>query len=630
MVKTSSHVNLNHQSTDSQFKISFSADYVIEKNKLPGIDFTFLANTLAPNAPEIFDSQGNLNWENNTWENPFANLESEYLTKINSLRANTILSYFPIPSLEFKTNLGYTNYRIESFRTQPNTIFNPAFGLGSEFSSISKNNGLRQSWIIEPQISWKTSWEDASLNILLGSTFQQQNSEQFAQVHEGFPNNTLLFSLSAADRSFVLDDRSSEYNYQSFFGRINFNWKDRYILNLTGRRDGSSRFGPGKQFGDFGAVGAAWLFSEEAFLKNNSILTFGKLRGSYGITGSDNIGDYRFLDTYSIVATDYNGSSGLQPSHLFNPNFRWEENKKFEIGMELGFFDNRIFLSTAWYSNRSSNQLVGVPLPDTTGFNILSSNFDATVENTGWEIDFRSLNVQGEKFDWTTTFNISIPKNKLLRYRDLETSTNANRLVVGEPLSVIKLYHHTGLDPDTGIYQFEDYNDDGIINADDRQWLENFDPTFFGGLGNTINYKNFRLDIFFQFKKQKGYNALRGAAPGSANNQPALVLNRWQDVGDEGPTQRYTFGFNPSVNTALAQYTNSSAVVTNASFIRLRNVSLTYSLPKSLIKDLNASIYLQGQNLFVITKYEGADPEQFNNRILPPLRQVTLGLNLSF
>src|SRR5690606_27214563 len=192
----------------------------------------------------------------------------------------------------------------------------------------------------------------------------------------------------------------SDYAYHALFGRININWKDKYIMNLTGRRDGSSRFGSGRQFGNFGAIGLAWLFSEEPFLKSSTLLSFGKLRGSLGTTGSDNIGDYKFLDTYSVTGFEYNGTTTLQPTGIYNPLFGWEVNKKLEIALELGFFNDRILLNTSWYRNRSSNQLIGIPLAATTGFSSLAGNFDATVENTGFEMDLRTLNIQNKYFKW--------------------------------------------------------------------------------------------------------------------------------------------------------------------------------------------------------------------------------------
>lgn len=632
--KASVHSSINHQSTNNRFKVNLTTDYTVDDNQLPGFRFTRLAYTLAPNAPALYDENGDLNWENNTWTNPLAQLETEYRAQTNSLIMNSVISYRPVSALEFKANLGYTDSRREEYRTLPHTQHNPNFGLTSlNASSVSTNNTSRQSWIVEPQMNWQNDWGKASLNILMGTTFQQDQVDQVTLSGFGFPSNSQILNLSAATFLSINGDHETEYNYQAVFGRINFKWADRYIVNLTGRRDGSSRFGPGRQYGNFGAVGAAWLFSEEPFLRENTLLSFGKLRGSYGTTGSDNIGDYNFFDSYSTSNSsfDYNGSV-LEPTRLFNPNFGWEENKKFEAALELGFFQDRVFLTTAWYRNRSSNQLVGIPLPGTTGFGSINSNFDATVENTGLEMDFRSVNVQNNNFKWTTTFNISVPKNKLVKYDGLETSTFRNSLVIGEPLSIRKLYNMTGVDPDTGLYTFEDYNNDGVINTDDRQWIEDTAPKFYGGLGNAINYRNWTLDVFFQFKKQRGGSFNGGATPGGGSNQPVSVLDRWQQVGDQAPIQLYTLFFNSAARSAYSNYTDSNASYSDASFIRLRNISLAYAIPKDQIGGMDVSIYLQGQNLLTFTKYQGADPDQLSiiDGYLPLLQQFTLGLQLGF
>jgi hypothetical protein len=275
--------------------------------------------------------------------------------------------------------------------------------------------------------------------------------------------------------------------------------------------------------------------------------------------------------------------------------------------------------------------LTGIPLPGTTGFPSVNANFDATVENTGLEMDFHSVNIQNNNFKWTTTFNISVPKNKLVRFDGLETSTFKDLLVIGKPLSIQKLHHLTGVDPDTGVYQFEDYNNDDVINLEDRQWIEDTAPKFYGGLGNTINYKHWTLDVFFQFKKHRASNFEGGGVPGTHVNQPVSVLNRWQQAGDEVSIQRYTIDiFSTAGNAYFNHYILSNAIYTDASFIRLRNVSLSYALPKD-IGGINTSIYLQGQNLLMFTKYKGADPDQLaDGGYLPLLRQFTLGLQLSF
>ncbi|MDO5968379.1 SusC/RagA family TonB-linked outer membrane protein [Flavivirga aquimarina] len=631
--KVSVYANINHQSKDNRFKLSFSGSYGSDTNNLPTQDLTKQAGILPPNAPRLYNDAGNLNWENSTWENPLSILEQEYHARTHSLIANTVLSYRLIPSLEFKTSLGYTDYHLNSYATYPHTSFDPNSTSGQDSSSsrISTNNGSRLSWVAEPQINWQQHWGDASLKLLVGATFQQEKDWQLSESASNFPSNAQLLDLTAAENRMPGLDTESEYKYQAFFGRINFNWKDKYVLNITGRRDGSSRFGPGKQFGYFGAIGAAWLFSEETLFEDNTVLSFGKLRASYGITGSDKPPNYAFLDTYEVFG-NYNGS-GLKPTRLFNPNRAWEANKKLEAALELGFFKNRIFLSGAWYRNRSSNQLLPIPLPNTTGFSSINANLDAIIENTGIEIDLRTINIQSGSFTWRTAFNISANRNKLVAFPQLENSTYANQLLIGEPLGITKLYHVLQVNPETGIWEFEDYNKDGVINTDDRQWLEDFTPKYFGGLGNTITYKNLQLNVFFQFAKQKGRSYFQSGffnLGEIVQNTPVSVLDRWQQVGDENPIQRYFLSTNHEAAMASVKYQNSNASVTDASFIRLRNISLNYTIPKIVTKNTDINIYFQGQNLFIITGYDGLDPEVQNSSILPPLRQFTLGLNVSF
>lgn len=629
--KASLHTNINHQSVDEHLHVNVSTNYVADDNRLPVSSLTELSYRLAPNAPELYDENGNLNWENSTWQNPLASLEDKFRSKTKNILINSMISYKPVATLEFKVNLGYTDYRKEDYRIRPHTSYDPVNQYTSANSGLITNNSSRTSWVVEPQVNWKKDWDKASLNVLAGIAFQHQQENQISHSASGFASNSQILDLSAANIAIITLDQENEYKYQSFFGRLNFTWSDKYIVNLTGRRDGSSRFGPGRQFGNFGAIGAAWLFSEEPFFKDNHLLSFGKLRSSYGITGSDGIGNYNFYDSYETSSINYVGA-GLIPTRLFNPIFAWEENKKFEIALELGFFRDRFKLTTAWYRNRSSNQLVGIPLPGTTGFSSVTSNFDAIVENTGLEIDFHSVNIQKKHFKWTTIFNISIPKNKLVKFDGLENSTFRNQYVVGEPLNISKRYHMTGVDPDTGTYQFEDYNNDGEITFDgDRQLIVHTAPKFYGGFGNTFNYKNWSLDVLLRFKKHWAPNmhAYLGR-PGSGFNQHISILSRWQEVGDQTSIQRYSMLGTTGADSAFQKYAQSNAIYEDASFIQLRNISLTYTIPKESISGINTSIYLHAQNLFVLSKSQKSDPEWRGGPVVPILRQFTLGLQLGF
>lgn len=627
------HTNLNHESENKKFHINFSMGYTAQQNNQPGVDITQQSILLPPNAPALYDAEGNLNWENSTWNNPLSNFEGKYTSRTNDLFVNSLLSYAILPNLIAKASFGFTNTRFDDSRTQPSTMYDPAYEVGSEFSSIYVNNTTRKSWIIEPQLSWSKTFGKGKTEVLLGGTFQQQTSNQLVQEANGFSSNSLIYNLSSAFHVFDLLHSESVYKYQAFFGRVNFSWNERYILNGTGRRDGSSRFGPDKQFATFGAIGSAWLFSNETFVKENlGFLSFGKLRASYGTSGNDQIGDYQFLDTYGSSGNNYGGVNGLEPTRLFNPNFGWEINKKLEVALETGFCQDRIFITAGWYSNRSSNQLVGIPLPATTGFNSIQANLDATVENKGIELTLRSVNFQKESFNWTTNFNLTISRNELLSFPDLQGSTYQNQYVIGQPLNIKKVYHYTGINPTTGIYQFEDFNSDGLITAaEDKQSIRDLSPKYFGGFQNTLTYQNWQLDFLFQFVNQLNYIGSYGTGiPGTMTNQPVTVIDHWQNPGDNALHQQYTTGVNSEAVDTFYKYYASDAMITDASYIRLKNLSLTYTVPQQWLKGIKCRLVFQGQNLFTITSYQGADPESSFRTSLPPLKVFTTGLQLTF
>lgn len=618
--------NIHHSSLDKRFQMTFSAGYTIENNLLPGNELTSNAIRLAPNAPDLYDDAGNLNWENSTWTNPLAQLEGKYTNNSNNLIANTVLSYELFDDFEIKLNTGYNYTILEDNRTIPHTVHNPAFGLDSSASQSYTHRGNRNSFIVEPQLNWARKGENHTWNLLLGSTFQSQKNEMLTLLGFGYANNSFLGNLSAANTLMILNENNQEYNYQSVFARVNYAFRNKLFLNVTGRRDGSSRFSTGNRYGNFGALGAAWLFSEDLKLP---WLSFGKLRGSYGITGNDQIGDYQYLQTYIISDYPYDGNIGLQPARLYNPHYKWEENVKKEAALEVGLLNQRISLSAAYYNNRSSNQLINYALPGTTGFASIQANLDAVVENSGWEFELTGAIIHGNDLRWDTSFNISLPKNKLLEFPGLEDSSYANQFVIGKPLSIVKLYKLQGVNPETGLFEFEDYNGDGIITAaEDRQYIADLTPKFYGGISNTLSYKNWALDVFFQFVNKKGFNEFYGSLPaGTMFNQPVSILDRWQTPGDQATMQQFTTGTNPEAFLAYSQFSQSSAAVSDASFVRLKSMALSYTLPFGKDAGNSCRIFVQGQNLLTFTRFKGGDPEKTIG-FLPPLRRIILGVQL--
>lgn len=617
--------NISHQSPDKKFQLTISNLFSMQKNNVLRSDITRQAYWLAPNAPDLYHQDGSLNWENNTFANPVAAYNSTYSNESKQFLTNINTQYELFPHVRIKLNSGINYQTFDELALQPNTMYNPSFALGqsSATSRASKNNQDRFSFIIEPQIGWTYKKNQHEFDALVGGTFQREVNKQGTMTGVGFESNIFLENIGAAQTKIISDQIRTEYRYAAVFGRLNYQFKNRYILNITGRRDGSSRFGPNKRFANFGAVGAAWLFSKENMLKDSQWLSFGKLRGSYGSAGSDNIGDYQYLDTYTVSSSIYNATTGLLPSRLYNPDYSWEKTTKLETALELGFFKNRLNLTAAWYRNLSSNQLVGIQLPSMTGFSSVLANLPATVENTGFELEVNARPFKSGAVSWETGINISFPKNKLLSFPGLEGSTYANQYVIGQPTSIIKVYQLEGINPQTGQYQFTDFNGDGKISSpDDNKVIEKIGVQYFGGWNNTFRYKNWDLSVLFQFVKQRNrnYNSIM-PVPGGMTNQPLEALNVWSAENPNGVYMPYRSGGNASHNL----FQNSTAAISDASFIRLKNLQLGYRIPlnNSVFKDVK--VFFQGQNLVTWTRYFGIDPEFLGMGFLPPLRTYSFG-----
>ncbi|MCJ7935967.1 MAG: SusC/RagA family TonB-linked outer membrane protein [Chryseobacterium sp.] len=620
---------ISHRSPDKKLQLNVSNMFSIQKNNLVRSDVTRQSFTLVPNAPALYNEDGSLNWENNTFANPVAAYNSIYSNESKQFLTNINTQYELFSNLWIKLNGGINYQTFEEWSLQPNTIYSPSSALGqsSATSRASKNNQDRFSFIIEPQANWKYKNNGHEIDILVGGTFQRELNNQGSISGVGFESNAFIHNIGAATTKTISDQIRTEYRYAAAFGRLNYQYKNKYILNITGRRDGSSRFGPNKRFANFGAIGAAWLFSKEKFLANSSWLSFGKLRGSYGSSGSDNIGDYQYLDTYSVSSYIYNAITGLIPSRLYNPDYSWEKTTKLETALELGFFKNKLNLNASWYRNRSSNQLVGVQLPVITGFTTVLANLPATIENTGLEFELNARPLRSGDIYWETAFNISFPKNKLISFPGLEGSTYANQYVIGQPVSIVKVYQYEGINPQTGLFQFTDFNGDGKISSpNDNKVIEKIGVQYFGGWNNTVRYKNWDLSFLFQFVKQRNrnYNNIMPIA-GSINNQTVEALNAWSVENPNGLYMPYSTGANGTKNALQIYFQNSTASISDASFIRLKNVQIGYHIPlkNSVFKDVK--IYFQGQNLVTWTKYFGIDPEFSIIGFLPPLRTYAFG-----
>lgn len=633
--------NLSHSSYDNRFNLTFSAIYSADKNNISTTNLAAYAYSLAPNFP-LYNPDGSLYWFSTT-NNPLGYLNQTNDNGTTNLLGNIALKYNIVKGLDFKTSVGYSKTDMTQTTIRPLSSMNPANNPTSGTASYTYN--YTNNYIVEPQLTYKTTVWKGTLDLLTGGTWQYKQSVQPYYVSaSGFPSDDFLTNISSATTKSV-SSASQDYKYVSVFGRATYNVLNKYIVNGTFRRDGSSRFGPGNKFGNFGSVGAAWVFSEENLIKNNlNWLSFGKIRGSYGVVGNDDIGNYQYYDSYSASTYVYNGSTGLVPSRIPNSDFKWESTNKLEFGLELGFLKDRLSLSGSYYRNRTTNQLLNYQISAQTGFTTYQSNLPATVQNAGVELSLTSTNIKGKNFSWMSSFNISKNKNKLLSFTNIEKSSYYTTYVVGNPISAYNLYQYAGISATTGLPTFTDFDNSGTVNSGfaatgrgDRYYVGTSYPDFYGGLTNTVNYKGLSLDFTFQFVKQKGRSLLSSSfyPPGYGGyNAAASVMNDYLALGSADKLVTAVTSV-PAASAAYSAYTNyaaSDASVIDASFIRMKNVNLSYSLPVKWVSKIGAQairVYVQGQNLFTITNYTGFDPES-QGVTTPPLRTITTGLQCTF
>jgi TonB-linked SusC/RagA family outer membrane protein len=635
----SSRLNLDHSSLNKKFNVSLSVSYANDNTNIPTSDLSSVYN-LPPNLP-LYDAAGKLFWATG-FTNPLASLLKRYNGVTNNLIANANLKYIILPGLTAKANFGYTNTRMDQTATNPASSQNPA---NNPTSSAIFANLNAQNWIIEPTLDYVRTIGSGTLTALIGTSFQQNTSNGLYLSGANYSNEALLGTLGAAGTTTVLYNNIVKYKYDAVFAKLNYNWQEKYLFNATFRRDGSSRFGPKNRFGNFGAIGAGWVFSNENLVKDNlPFLSFGKLRASYGTTGNDQISNYLYLPLYSS-ATAYLGNAATNVTVLPNEFIQWETTKKLEFAIDLGFLKDRISFTANYYRNRSSDQITSNALGSQSGYNSYTLNLPATIQNTGLELELNTTNIITKDFSWKTSANFTFTDNKIIDFPDLEKSFYASSYVVGESVNLIRLYHYLGVNPANGTAMFEDKDDNGVINSNDR-YIADLGTPFFGGFNNTFTYKNFELGVFFQFNHRFGVTQILNTRPGAFVNQNDYWLGRWTPTSTNSNLPGASATAGSAIYTSYNNYTSSDAVYGDASYLKLRSVNLSYTLPAEWLKHIKmsgCSIFVQGQNLYTWAKnkyildtettIQGGPPGLGTgtlSQVLPPLRTIVFGVNCSF
>jgi TonB-linked SusC/RagA family outer membrane protein len=639
--RASTNISFTHNSIDKRLNLSFSANYSYENNNSASNTAALKSFVLAPNYPSLQNSDGTLNWNYKGFDlsdNGLAPLREPYSLKEYNLISSFNVGYKILPELTIRSSFGYNTLYSNEYSAFPLNAQDPA---SNPISSALFGTNNYQTWIIEPQAEFKKNIGPGKLDVLIGGTFQQNTNSSNAISGEDYTNDDLLGTISAAGVTSATDAYSL-YKYNAIFGRLNYIIKNKYIINITDRKDGSSRFGPGKQFGNFQSIGGGWLFSEEQLIKKTiPALSYGKLHMSYGTTGNDDIGNYQYLSAYSIDQSGtYQNTRGYTPQNLYNPDFSWGITKKLEAGIELGFFKDHLVTSATWYQDRSGNQLVSYALPPQVGFTTVTQNAPYTVQNRGWEVTASTTNIKTRNFSWLSSINITLPKNILLSFPGLSTSPYYYTYVVGKSLSVLNKFVYKGVNDTTGVFEFETKK--GVptykpATYTDYSTIGNLDQKFYGGFSNSFTYKGFQLNIFMQFVKQTGLNYLgqiynKNVAGYYDNNLPTTFLSRWQNPGDNSDIQKFSTSFG-NVYNAGRYFASSNAAYSDASYIRFKTISVSYALPTSYLSKLKieaCKLYLNAQNLFTLTGYKGDDPESQSFYSLPPLKTFVAGLQFTF
>lgn len=633
------------------------------------------ALTIAPHLP-VYNSDGTystaLNLGNgfSSIENP-VKLAKERINRTNELRLlGTVYGEYQILSnLTYKLLLG-TDLQNSSTKTFKPSIVGSDGAVPPVIPSGTNETRNSYNWLVENTLNYTKTWNRHNFSILGGFTAQKVHADYAYISSTNFPND-LVETLNAGIVSSATTT-SDEWALLSFLARANYSYASKYLLTATIRRDGSSRFGDNNKWGTFPSISAGWRISEEAFMKNLPIVNELKLRASYGHTGNNFIGNYDHVGLVAkrnYVFGSGNGSvvNGLGPNRISNPNLSWEKNKQMDIGLELGLFQNRIFIVTDYYKKITSDLLLNVPTPSITGYTSARQNI-GKIQNMGWEFGITTRNLD-KALKWTTDFNISFNKNKVLAlgpsgeplYGNYQV-TSSHITQIGKPMGNYYGYEVIGIfqsedevknnpsfsDSKPGQLRFKDVNNDGKLSKDDRTILGNPQPDFIYGLTNTLSFKGFDLNLLLQGVQgneimhlgRRFYANYAGTANGLKE-----MTNSWKSAQDPGD------GKTPRVNRDLNRYSNSNAsanissiFIEDGSFLRLRNIALGYAIPTKIldkVKLRTARVYVNLQNPITWTKYTGYNPEvsvQGGQPLEPgidyggyPIAKVyTVGLNIGF
>lgn len=621
--------------------------------------------------------------------NPYERLKSVVDNmNIDRSSASVLLDWKILKDLKF-TSIYNNNSRNTVYEyfvpgnvVAPNTT-GGAVSTGKSYSETYSN------WGIQNILTYENTFRDKhDINVMLGQSADKTEIFRASLEATGYPLEN-VHSLNVATIPLLSETYTNIAKTASFFGRASYSYADKYLFTASLRRDGSSRFGVGKRWGSFPSFSGGWKINEENFLKNNYTISLLKLRASWGMSGNDQIGYYDYLSTYKVSSGIFGGEvqPAMSPNNFANPDLQWENTKSIDFGVDVSLLSNRIQFNFDYYINTTSQLLYNLQIPATTGFETMRTNF-AAIENRGWEIDLTSNNINNKNFKWSTTINLSKYKNTVLDMggnEDVITVAWNSYFItkVGGPVSQFYVLRTDGLlsEDDFGVgpdgrydksqplvpimdgqipgnLKFVDQDNNGIINDDDRVPYGTNIPDLSYGITNRFTYKNWELNVFLQgqFGGDVFYLAARNIHFGQrSRNQMSDWLHSYKETYKGGDPIPHELGVDMSWDgktplswglgkNGVNENTVTDQRIYDATFLKIKNLSLSYKLPEQLIDRLHLSsarVYASVENLHTFTKYIG-NPEvnsyASNNPMLkgvdystyPLTKKYSIGINITF
>lgn len=547
------------------------------------------------------------------------------------------LQITPIKGLSYKMSLNI------DYNSKFNHDYsNPTYGKKPLVSSVSKYNYRTTGMTFNNVLNWEHSFKDVhKVHLMAGQEYYEYNTSNFGGSRSGVITDG-FYEPDAASTLTGFEGNSDQYKLLSYFGSAEYSYNQRYFVSASVRTDGSSRFHPDNRWGTFWSLGASWKISQEAFLEEaaNSWLSNLSLRASYGAQGNDNVGYYAYQELYSIGS--FLGETTLHTSRLGTPDLSWETNLNFNLGLDFGFFNNRINGTVEYFKRASSDLLFSRDLVPSSGFGAIDANI-GKLENYGWEFTVNATPVLTNDWTWRLSVNATTYKNKIVKLPTEVMWQSSKKWVVGGSLYDFWLYEWGGVNPENGNAQWAYYDEEGnrhltenysSLTSDKKVYAGSSLPKLSGGFQSDLIWKDLSLSMLFSYAiGGKIYNndktGLMRVNGGNGDSMSKDLLNRWTPENTHTDIPRL-------VQDGTSKFTSSSTRwLVDRSFLRLKTVTLNYNLPKKWLRPLtlkDASVFIQGENMLTFSKQQGLDPEQPISGVVsyryPAMKTISFGINV--